>query len=151
MITVRTATISDAIPIGARLCSPDAVPLLAQGLDLQEVAERSISGSDEAWAFSVTNDDRLDEAVGVFGASTSGGETQVWLLATDELFETHSKFFLRVTKPVLGGFKELYKTVVAYADPTNKQLTRWLKWSSFQAVGEITDSTGRLLTKWELK
>jgi hypothetical protein len=57
-------------------------------------------------------------------------EGDLWLLGTDGLNKI-SKFFLKISKPILEEMKGGFKTLVGYIDARYEKTIRWMKWMGF--------------------
>jgi hypothetical protein len=74
-----------------------------------------------------------DAAVAVLGVRPPEVYSNIgipWLLGTDEL-DKISKFFLKISKPIIGEMTHGYDVLVNFVDARYEKTVRWLDWCGF--------------------
>jgi len=59
----------------------------------------------------------------------------VWLLGTDDL-DNMSKFFLKISKPIIEEMKKGFDIICGYVDSRYEKSKRWLSWCGFTIIDE---------------
>ncbi|MCK0554655.1 hypothetical protein KFO32_16565 [Pantoea ananatis] len=94
-----------------------------------QVLEYGLNRSAFCWAGLIDG-----EVVAVFGvtpASILTGYGTPWLIASDKL-ETHSRVFIRHSRPLLAGILESFPRLENYVDARNIAAKQWLHWLGFK-------------------
>jgi hypothetical protein len=77
--------------------------------------------------------DKIDRAVGIFGVRPAEPLSRIgviWLLGTDGL-NNIKKFFLSISKPIIGEMSKGYDVLINYVDARYIKTLRWLRWCGF--------------------
>jgi hypothetical protein len=133
-IILRTALMSDAARLAARLRTEDANECLALGLHPSVMLADSLAVSHEAWAA-----ERDGEVIALwgYGAASMFGEAEAWLLTAPEI-ERHKRLFLKLNHDFLTHVLALHGSVVCHVHAEYARAVRWLAWLGFQCAGTIT-------------
>jgi hypothetical protein len=136
MITIRNASIEDALKLAETMRSEDVAEVYASsGLDPLSALLIGIDNSTEA---KVAIGD--DEPIAIFGVCPDGNESigRVWLLGSDAIHD-HRFDFLRKSKEWVDVLNIQYPVIYNHIDSRNTVHIRWLQWLGFSFINETPD------------
>lgn len=136
MITMREATVADAIAVSPRLRQADVQEWKAAVGLSPEVALRIGLSSGEAWAMLV--DGQVEALLGVSAVANHSYFGLVWMVATDAIFD-HRRDLLRMTPEVLTMLHDRFPLLGNYVDARNSKHIAWLKRAGFSLLREVPD------------
>lgn len=129
-VTIRQATVEDALDLAPRLRQADRDEVWASGRKTPERALLvSLGMSSHAWTGLVDG-----KVVCMWGCGPASMLDRVgvpWMLGSDDLLK-HQKAFLRRNREYVDAMLLCYTRLVNWVDARNTVSIRWLRWLGFE-------------------
>ncbi len=136
MITMREATVADAIAVSPRLRESDRQEFIAALGYTPEVALPLGIASGDAWAMEV--DGKVEALLGVSPVARHAYFGLVWMVTTDVIFK-HRRDLLRLTPGVLNMLHDRFPLLGNHVDARNDKHIAWLRRAGFSLLREVPD------------
>lgn len=134
---IRPATVFDALELAPTLRQEDASEIqAATGLCAAEVLVEGVLQSKPCFTLVSPTTGRVAALLGVNPVEPEVG--RVWLLGSGEIV-SHSRQFLRNSRPITEELNRQYPVLFNYVDARNTVHIAWLKWCGFTFIRLIPE------------
>jgi hypothetical protein len=134
MLTVRRATVEDALDLAPRLREEDKKELLAIGMTVEESLLEGVHSPDPCYV--AVDDEGVPQII--FGTHPSDEHFLgfIWMVGTDAV-KTHWIQVLRETRPWIERIRGHYTVLANAVHADNEVHIKWLRWAGFAFLRKI--------------